>query len=293
MDRIILGTAQFGMDYGVNNAAGRVPREEVFNILDKASACGIDTLDTAYAYGESEQALGDCLKKLTKKFRVISKFPECRAEELEGIFNESCRRIGVSSLYGYLVHSFRSFEQEPEIWDALRRLKAQKKVEKIGFSLYHPSEFDSIIERGLKPDIIQFPFSVFDRRFALSLSRMKEHNIESHGRSVFLQGLVFKDPGRLEGCFKGAGNKLKQLRELSLKTEIPVFALCLGFVLVNEHIDKAVVGVDSLQNLNEIAECDRFISQVKQFKGELETLGIDNEDIILPFNWKKERARAR
>ena len=58
MNKLALGTVQFGLDYGVTNYNGQVATREVRNILDYAKDNGIDTLDTASGYGNSEKILG-------------------------------------------------------------------------------------------------------------------------------------------------------------------------------------------------------------------------------------------
>ena len=59
MNKIVLGTAQFGLDYGINNKRGRIRADEVLRMLDEAASSGIDTVDTAYSYGDSEKIIGD------------------------------------------------------------------------------------------------------------------------------------------------------------------------------------------------------------------------------------------
>ena len=72
LDRICLGTAQFGLDYGIANARGKVSFDEVGQILRCALENGIVTLDTAGAYGDSEQMVGAFLKNDFHQFCVIN-----------------------------------------------------------------------------------------------------------------------------------------------------------------------------------------------------------------------------
>ena len=71
-DRLALGTVQFGLEYGVANQAGRVQLEDVRHILQEAAAQGVDTLDTAIAYGDSESTLGQAG---AAGWRVVTKLP--------------------------------------------------------------------------------------------------------------------------------------------------------------------------------------------------------------------------
>ena len=85
-NKIALGTAQFGMDYGINNKRGKIPEKEVFEILNEVSRSGIDTLDSAYAYGDSETMIGNFIRKSKNNFKIVSKSPKCEIEEMENIF---------------------------------------------------------------------------------------------------------------------------------------------------------------------------------------------------------------
>ena len=70
-DKIALGTVQFGLDYGINNTRGRIPKDEAFLILSKASEAGISVLDTAAAYGQSEEVIGEYISSGNRCFDVF------------------------------------------------------------------------------------------------------------------------------------------------------------------------------------------------------------------------------
>ena len=140
MDRLALGTAQFGMPYGIANTSGQVSRDEAKAILDLASANGIDTIDTAIAYGESEACLGDIG---VENFRMVTKLPTlpegvAKIEEwIDGEVEASLKRLRTDSLYGLLLHRSAQFGI-PAVRTALARLKQGGKVQKIGVSIYSP-----------------------------------------------------------------------------------------------------------------------------------------------------------
>lgn len=292
MNKIALGTAQFGMDYGVNNRRGKVRPDEVFNILNEAARAGIDTLDTAHSYGDSEKVIGDFIRNGENNFKIISKMPARTSGKIDETFKESIGRLGTPILYGYLVHSFEAYKKDEKIWSELTRLRSESKVEKIGFSLYLLSELEDLLQKDMAIDIIQIPFSVFDQRFGPYLSEMKKRGIEVYARSVFLQGLVFKDPKDLDRYFAGISDKVDGLHSLSCRSGMPVLSLCVNFVTANRFIDKVVVGVDSLENLIEIINVpqDKFLT--KDIISEILNMRIDDEDILLPFKWKLSKATS-
>jgi len=285
LDKIVLGTAQFGMQYGINNKRGKVPRQEVYEILNKAVDSGIDTFDTAYDYGESEEILGGFIKSCDKKIKVISKLPVCKSNEVKALFYSSLNRLGIPALYGYLIHNYSHYSNDFAIWDELKQIKEKGKIEKIGFSLYFPSELDFLFKQGLRFDLVQVPFSIFDRRFEPYFPELKKRKVEILVRSVFLQGIVFKKASELNGMFALIRDKIRRLNVLSAEAGIPITSLCMGFVLSNTFTVKAVLGIDNLTQLEEIIS---FIAQspdLKHVLSELSKLREDNEAIILPFRW--------
>jgi len=288
-NKLVLGTAQFGLDYGISNKTGQIPENQVFEILDEAIRSGIDVLDTAYAYGNSELVIGNFIKKHGNVFKIISKLPECDSRDVKNIFESSLERLGVDGLYGYMCHSFQYCIDNPEIWDILEKLKYEGKIEKIGISLYHPSELECIIEKKIYIDIIQVPYNIFDRRFEEYFPVLKKMGVKIFVRSVFLQGLVFKNPSELDNYFAKIKGKITQLHSLAVELNIPIAVLCLNVAIFNEFVDQVVVGVDSVQNLKEIVSSSVYHDDVKKIIPKLHSLREDDENMILPINWKVSR----
>ena len=271
VSKIALGTAQFGLNYGIANSKGRVPREEVFNILDLAFDKGIDTLDTARAYGEAEKILGKYPK--IKRFKVITKFSENAEEEL----NESLQSLKLRKIYGLLAHRAEVFIKDPSLWDEVLKLKIEGLVDKVGFSLYFPWELERLW--NLSFDIVQVPYNILDRRFEPLLPKLKDRGIEVHVRSVFLQGLLLIDLTELNPFFDDIKPILLGLKKLSRQKSTELKDLLLCYVLKNPYVDKVVVGVDSIKQLelNLAVECSKDI--------EVPRYDID-EKFLVPFMWK-------
>lgn len=285
-NKLVLGTAQFGMDYGINNKRGKIPREEVFEILKIASEVGIDTLDTAYTYGESESVIGDFINSSGSKLKVISKLPACSLEDIENIFETSINRLRLDSLYGYYVHSFSHYLEVPDVWSALTKMKSEGKISKIGFSLYYPFELDYVLDCDIPLDIVQVPYSIFDQRFSSYFPKLRDKKIEVFVRSVFLQGLGFKDPSELSIHFEKIKNKVSDLRKLSENLDVPLASLFLNFAVLNEYVDKVVVGIDSIENFREILDSSNYLHKVDPIMTELASFKEADEKIILPVNWR-------
>lgn len=283
--RLILGTAQFGLSYGISNQRGQIPQEEINSILKTAAAAGIGTLDTAAAYGNSEQRLGEALYETGVSLKVISKYPpNSPGKRMALALRESLELLQQERLYAYLLHSYGTYGGNPAVLDELQELKATGQVEKTGLSLYHPAEAEELLNSKAPVDIVQLPYSILDRRFEQVLPALRQRGIETHVRSVYLQGLYFMQPDRLPPHLQGAAPKLERLQKLAQTYQLPIGAVCLGFVLANPFISQAVIGIESLQTLQE----NILFSQTEipdALRTDLLQLKEEDENVILPYKW--------
>jgi len=279
-----VGTAQFGLDYGINNNLGKVEFGQVRRILDYAKKSGIDTLDTASGYGDSERVIGDYLQSSDNRFKIITKF----SGDLKLSFEKSLANLRVKSIYGCLFHSYNDYKSNPKMLDELIKLKNKNLIKKIGFSLYYPSELEELIDKGVDLDLIQIPYSIFDRRFEGVLLEAKNRQIEVHARSIFLQGLIFKDPDLLDEFFGPVKSQIKKIRNISRESSLSVSAIALGYVYLNKNIDKLVIGIDNLDNLKENVDdlANSNLAEVSLLLPELNQIKITKEEMLLPFKWK-------
>ncbi|MHA1381292.1 MAG: aldo/keto reductase [Candidatus Helarchaeota archaeon] len=282
--KLALGSAQFGMKYGINNPRGKIPEIEVKNILKFAYKSEIDTIDTAYSYGESERVIGNIINEGKFNLKIVSKFPSSN-ENLIDIFNKTLSRLSMDKIYGYIFHSFSSFIENKKNFEILKVLKKEGKIDKIGFSLYYPNELEYLLSTNIDFDIIQVPYSIFDQRFSRYFEQLKYKQIEIHTRSVFLQGLVFKNPDDLKENFKKIIPKLKVIQNIAYNFNINVSDVFLNFAILNPYIDKVVIGVDSIENLKSNIMSLKNIEIVKSVYQNLINLYEEDESIILPFNW--------
>ncbi len=285
--RLALGTVQFGVDYGISNTRGKVPREEVFEILEYASSNGIDTLDTAYNYGESEKVIGEFLKYHGDLFKIISKLPGGKdSSQIEELLDKSLDNLNCQSVYGYLFHDFNSFKENPSLLSKVLQLKKKGKISKVGFSLYYPKELEFLLDNHISVDLIQVPYNIFDQRFGEYFEKVQELGIEIHTRSVFLQGLFFLKPEDLQKNFAQIRPQILLLNRISEESKISISSLCINYAISNPYIGKVIIGVDNISNLKENLASLEDISKVKGFIKELEDLRVDDEQIILPTNWR-------
>ncbi|MFH1753621.1 MAG: aldo/keto reductase, partial [Candidatus Omnitrophota bacterium] len=212
IDRLCLGTAQFGMDYGIANKSGKASKAEIFSIMGNACENGIDTVDTANSYGDSETAIGEYIKKTNRDLRIISKTPHFGRSgrpDVRAAFRNTLERLQQERIYGYLVHSFDDIKAHGKLmWDDMRSLKDEGLIDKIGVSLYRPEELNYIFDNDFHCDIVQVPYSIFDRRFEDYFTILKDKGAAIYARSIFLQGLSFMSIDEIGKKFPLAMDKI-------------------------------------------------------------------------------------
>jgi aryl-alcohol dehydrogenase-like predicted oxidoreductase len=241
-DKIGLGTVQFGLAYGIGNLDGQTKAEDVTEILNLAKKYDIKILDSASAYGNAEEVIGN---NDLDKFQIVSKFMPPKDENISVQLENSLENLGVKQLYGYLVHRPMTLLKDPYQWEELLQLKEEKKTKKIGFSLNEPHEFELLYQKGMIPDLVQVPYNYFDNRFKDILMDLKANGCEIHTRSAFLQGLFFMEPDSLSSYFNEIKDDLRKLQLLKENLSVSL----LNFVLNKSFIDKVIIGVENSNQL--------------------------------------------
>lgn len=273
--KIVLGTVQFGLQYGVNSA-GRPSEDAVKGILAEATKDGITTLDTSSAYGNSEEILGECITP-DEDFDIISKYPKGETPVAE-MFYDSLNRLKIKKLYGYLLHHFEVYKNNPKVWDEFVALKESGKVQKIGFSLYSPEELEFILDNKSPFDLIQVPFNIFDKKFLPYMQELHAKGVEIHVRSTFLQGLFFKDREDLPEKLRPLKKYLLQLDEYSKKSGLSISEMALNYNLQNPYIDGVLIGVDNVDQLK------MNLASVKDIPVDIE-IEVTEQELLNPANW--------
>ena len=275
MSKLVLGTVQFGLQYGVNSS-GRPSENAVKGILAEAAKGGITTLDTSSAYGNSEEILGECTTP-DEGFKIVSKYPKGETPVKE-MFNSSLKHLKVEKLYGYLLHHFEVYKNNPKIWDEFIALKESGMVQKIGFSLYTPEELQFILDNKSPFDLIQVPFNIFDKKFLPYMKDLHEKGVEIHVRSTFLQGLFFKDREALPEKLKPMKKYLLQLDEFSKQSGLSISEIALNYNLQNPYIDGVLIGVDNVNQLK------MNLASVKDTPIDIE-IEVKEQELLNPVNW--------
>ena len=285
--KLALGSANFGLDYGLVNTSGKIPALELEQILAFAYKSRIEVIDTAQAYGDSEQRIGTLASAYS--FKIATKIDinldaDPLKNNISDCVNISLKRLNQSRLYAVMLHrpEILMGKEGSAIIEELRSFKDQNLISKVGISIYSPEILEEIFKL-YKFDIVQAPFNIFDQQLLLSdwSYRLKEADVEIHTRSVFLQGLLLVQQQKLHTYFRGNWPNLfndwyKFLRD----NNVDALAVALKFALKQDWIDKVVVGVDSVSHLRSLVDIEKSSISLDYPK-----IKCDDPNLINPSRW--------
>lgn len=289
-NKLILGTVQFGLEYGINNRFGKPKEEEVSKILKLAYEEKIHLLDTAEAYGNSQEVIGNYHRANADRFEIITKFSAGRADLSKDIKErvlQNLKTLQVNSLYGYMFHSFTDFEKYYPVYkNDIKQLKSDGLIKKFGVSIYTNSEFEKVLNvDGI--NLIQLPFNLLDNNFqrAHLISQAKSKGIEIHTRSAFLQGLFFKDADQLSGNLVSLKSYLNRIKIIAQQIHSDLKTLALNYCVAQKNIDFVLIGVDVVGQLTEnIASINQSVDS--SVYDQIDTLQVMETDMLNPSNWR-------
>lgn len=283
--KLALGTVQFGLDYGISNRSGRTPADEVARILTLAADSGIDMLDTARAYGEAEQVLGQLPGRLATRFRIVSKTrPGAAGADIRLSVQESLAALGIPTLDALLFHraSDLAGDAGARNWAMAESLRREGLVSRIGVSAYTGDELRDIVAR-FPLAVVQVPVNLFDQRLLHdgTLADLKSRGVEIHVRSAFLQGLLLMSPADVPAPLAAIRARLQALDTRCRDAGMSRLQACLGFLLARPEIDRVVLGVNSVAHLREILAATATPGGIA-----VDDLAVDDPDIIDPSRWR-------
>jgi aryl-alcohol dehydrogenase-like predicted oxidoreductase len=287
--KIGLGSAQFGLKYGISNQTGQTPAQAVKEILLFAQQNKIKFIDTAFQYGEAEAVLGSSLAP-DAKFNIITKCPPLGTEgagKIKKAFEESLRRMQRQNIYGLMVHHAADLmgPDAERLWDLLQEFKSAKLVAKIGVSFYEAAQIDVILKK-FPVELVQLPLNIFDQRLLRSghLKHFKKLGIEIHSRSAFLQGLLLMKPSEIPVNLGSAAGPVEKFQQAAEAKGFSPMQAALQFVNGLPEIDSVICGVNSLDQLKEICAA----AALPQAAFDFASFALEDEKIINPSLWPKK-----
>lgn len=301
LSQLMLGTCQFGLDYGIANRKGRLPYKTALDILSFAYKGGINCLDTASAYGTSEKVIGKALRELgiSDKIVVVTKVHPIPKEGIsninvydivEKLVTQSLKNLRLEILPICLIHREEDFFSciEP-----LLKLKDKGLIAHIGCSVMTPEITSTIISSRLV-DIVQVPGNIIDRRFVKSgiYELAKESGVKVFVRSIFLQGLILMPEEDIPVELNGVIPFRRGLQKLANEAGMSLSELAVRYVLGTNGLTCVIVGVDTTEQLCQNIEIFSkepldlsLIRVISQIAPDLP------DDILMPNKWPKRILR--
>lgn len=283
-EKLVLGTVQFGLDYGISNKSGAPGATAVNEILKMASEAGIKILDTAEVYGEAPARISDFHQRYGRSFDIINKVKVVN----DGLSTQmACRlsSLGIASFEALLFHNFESFLNHRND-ERITALKETGLTRKLGVSLYTNEELEQVLEVG-GADLVQLPFNLLDNHYRRGplMAEARRQGVEVHVRSVFLQGLFFMRGEELPSRLAPLSRYLDVIHEISRRSGVSVGSLALNYALSQPYIDRVLFGVNKLgeleQNLREVnQDIDPGVwSEIG------ERVRVNDTEFLNPVNW--------
>ena len=299
LSRFSLGTVQLGMKYGLGEHSAKPSEEAAFALLDHAMDIGIDNLDTANNYGDSEAVIGRWMAKRRNENKslpwVVTKIGPLKHGSFDILRDDilrqtegCCKNLGVETLDCLMMHNFEDYEQDP---DAVRKIFQEMKQQNLyrysARSAYSRHDYGMIAESGF--DATQIPLNVFDWSQIENggIQKLADAGMMIFIRSVFLQGLVFHTPEDLDPRLDFCVPYLRRFHELCKEFMISPAVLALSFVLSVPGVTTAVLGCDTAEQATQ--NCKLFDQTVSLSDEQMEKLhaafqGIDPR-VINPGSW--------
>ena len=285
--KIILGTVQMGLEYGINNKNGKTHFKESQKILKKAYISGINTLDTAEVYGDAHSVIGRFHEKNPSiKFKINTKIPNnTNLNQLEFKIENYLSELRVDHLETIMFHSFDSYVKNEEILTKLISLKNSGIIKNIGVSVYKNMEIENLlIDDSIS--VVQLPFNLLDN---LNLKeglfkKLREKNKFIHTRSAFLQGLFFKELNDKNKIVQQLKAELGWLKKLLLEYNCSIEQLAISYCFMNKEIDNVILGVDSVYQLSINLLAAKF-NITKEILEKIHDIRIKDINLLNPSLW--------
>ncbi len=282
---ILLGTVQFGLEYGINNHSGKPSEIQVFEILDTAWKSGIDTLDTADAYGNAMKLISEYHRVSGNTFKINTKFKNVDFFGIKNKIKSDLLLLQCAKINTLFFHSYTEYKENGHNLNELLRAKEEELISSIGVSIYTNEELIDVINDS-KIDIIQLPYNLLDNDFQRGslLKIAKEKGKKIQVRSIFLQGLFFIESKEVPKNLATLKPWLLKIEAIAQLLNITMESLCFLYPNTQEYIDEIIIGVDTKEQLlRNLESLKLFIPEA--VKTEIDQISVSPSSILYPPNW--------
>lgn len=285
IQKIIIGTAQFEKGYGnlFNEKNLKNHSYRIKKLIKYANNLKLNYFDSAISYKNKK----NFFYLLNNNTKIITKLPNIPNSNIDikkwmvKIIEKELKIIRKKNFWGIMFHNseFLKNSNRLKVISAINYLKEKKYCKNVGISVYEKNEILKHL-KFWKPDIIQFPYSIFDQRIDDNFFKtLKKKKIILHARSIFLQGLTINN--KYPNYFKAYKKSFLKWHKWCHENNLSKLSASLNFVFSNPYIDKVVIGLESDYQLREIININK-----KREKLIFPNLNLKSKKILNPSLWK-------
>ncbi|MDC1053072.1 aldo/keto reductase [Candidatus Pelagibacter sp.] len=284
-NKICLGTANIGDNYGLENKR-KINDKDIKKIFKYLIKKKINFIDTAFSYKNSHRTIKN---NFSSNFKIITKLP-IPNKNIKNISQWIIKKVVKEQIYFnnqidiLLLHNTKMLRKkriEIETFNALEFLKKNKIINKVGLSVYYPSELDKWINR-FRFDAVELPINIFNREFETTgwLKKLKKKKINIIARSIFLKGLLLKSDYNKFKAFKPWFKHFQIFDFWTQNMKISRLEASVRFIKSYKEIDLIIFGI---RNFNQLKEICKIIKK-KPIKVP-DNISVKNRKLTNPKNW--------
>lgn len=296
LSRLMLGTVQFGMPYGVANRTGQPSYRDVRDIVAAAIEGGVNCFDTAAAYGTSEEVLGKVIRELNvaDHVTVVTKIRPLTTEEqstpplaamaIEQSIAESRRRLQLNTLPIVLFHR----ETDAQHREILHELRTRGWLEHVGVSCDNRPGPAAAFAAAGDLTALQIPGNVIDRRHQQggSLKAAAQQGVAVFIRSVYLQGLLLMAEKDVPEKLQAVIPVRRQLESVANEAGMELGELAVRYILSQPEVTCVLTGVETLDQIQKNLTIFDHGPLPDDLRQRIDEISIDlPESVLTPGQW--------
>jgi len=278
--RLVIGSANFTQKYGADPI--KLNYKENRKILKLAKNIGIYEIDTAKTYLKRKDIFLDMDKKFKFSTKIIPNSKWVSLEFCQKQLEDHFKSFSTNKIETLLFHDIKILftKRGMKIFKNLEVLKKKKFFKKIGLSIYDTSCLN-YLNSNYNFDVVQCPYNILDKRILTTgwHDKLKNQGIETHIRSIFLQGLLVNKSVYKKFYFKKWQKLFFNWFQNLENNNISPIDYCLSDLL-NFDFDKIIIGINNSENLKEIINFKTIR------KNKMINFNISDTKLIDPRNWK-------
>lgn len=291
--KLVLGTVQFGLSYGVTNNAGQPSPEQAFAVLDAAWDANVRILDSAQEYGEANQVIAQYHAARPHRFKIINKVLRHSAA-VESVYESLARErdsLQIDQFECVMFHHPASVnESVPD--DFFSQLQQRGISARAGLSFENPQEYRRVSGR-FPFDVVQLPSNPVNQKFITGdfIDSLARAGHDVHVRSLFLQGLLLAGAS-VPPYLAGLSPLIERMKQDADDRGVNMIAACLLYALQRPSVGRLVVGAQDVEQWQGIIDAYRTAEALKNsITLPWQAYACDDFDLVHPVQWPKLKAQ--